>query len=171
MISMKSINGHKVPSKAEIAARVNEIKASVANTAGLSNVETTLDMDNFIASVSCNFNNVQSLNNAVVKLGTKDGRKTAGLETIYSFDASANIFSRWNKFSFKELYNKMSNADKEVFAASEYTAIYKFESTVDHNTNPSAKISANKKAVMLRLNILDVVTGKISPANSIQLHK
>ena len=65
----------------------------------------------------------------------------------------------------------MSNADKEVFATANYTAIYKFESTVASASNKDAAISPGKKAVMLKLNALDIIMNKKSIENKINLTK
>ena len=171
IIKMKTVNGHKVPSKEEITDKVADIKKTIAKTPGLSNVQTSLDFDNYIATLTCNFNKVQSLNAAVKNITEKDGAKLNGAEKNYEFDAAANIFTRFNKFSFKEDYNKMSNADKEVFATANYTAIYKFENSVTAVSNKDAKISPSKKAVMLKLNTLDIITRKKSLENKINLTK
>ena len=65
----------------------------------------------------------------------------------------------------------MSNADKEIFATANYTGIFKFESDVATTANIESKTSANKKAVMLKLNVLDIITNKKSIENKINLTK
>lgn len=167
IMKMKTINGHDVPSKEDIRYRLSEIEKTVSKTAGISQVKTSIDFDNFIASINCNFKNVAALNNAVKNIYLKENAGKKAPEKIYEYNAG--VFQRWNKYSFKDDYTKLSNADKEVFATANYTAIFKFESAVSAASNKETRIAPSKKAVMLKLNTLDVITEKKSIENKINL--
>lgn len=168
---MKTVNGHEVPTKEEITNKVAEIEKAIKNTAGISNVKTNLDFDNYIATVSCNFSKVGSLNAAIRNIADKENGKDKVIEDSYQYDPASKTFSRLNKFIVKEDYKKMSNADKEIFATANYTGIFRFDSEVASTSNKDSKISANKKAVMLKLNALDVISSKKSIENKINLQK
>jgi hypothetical protein len=88
-------------------------------------------------------------------------------EKIY--DYRPGFFERLNRYSFKDDYKKLSNADREVFATANYTAVFKFESTVSTVSNKETKTAPSKKAVMLKLNALDVIHEKKSIENKINL--
>jgi hypothetical protein len=171
IIKMKTINGHDVPSTYDIKYKITEIEKTIAKTAGISNVKTTTDFDNYIASLTCNFTKLTQLNAAVKNVYDKENGKVKGVEKTYDYDAAAKIFTRLNKFLLTEDYNKLSNADKEVFATANYTTIYKFENTITTASNKETKIAPSKKAVMLKLNALDIITGKKSIENKINLTK
>ncbi len=171
IIKMKTINGHDVPSKEEIKSKVADIERTLGKTAGISNVKSSTDFDNYIISISCNFNKVTQINNAVKNIYLKEDPKGKASERIYDHDAAGNIFTRLNLFSFKDAYKKLSNADKEVFTTANFTSIYKFENTVAATSNKETKVSPSKKAVMLKLNALDIITGKRSIENKITLTK
>ena len=64
---------------------------------------------------------------------------------------------------------KILGTAKEVFATANYTAIFKFESAVSAASNKETRIAPSKKAVMLKLNTLDVITEKKSIENKINL--
>ena len=168
---MKTVNGHDVPSEYEIKSKLKEIEKSVAKTVGISAVKTTLDLDNYIATISCNFNKVNQLNGIVKSIANDNNGDGKYNEKSYNYEATKNLFERLNKVSLKKDYNKMSNADKEVFATANYTAIYKFENTVTSVSNKDAKTSPSKKAVMLQQNVLDIITEKKSIENKITLSK
>ena len=168
---MKTVNGHEVPSELEIRNKITEIERATAKTTGISNVKTSMDFDNYIATITCNFNKVNQLNGIIKSVSEMDNKKSKFIEKSYDYDAATNIFSRINKVSLKKDYNKMSNADKEVFATANYTAIYKFENIVSSAGNKDAKISPSKKAVMLQQNVLDVITERKSIENKITLTK
>jgi hypothetical protein len=168
---MKVVNGHDVPSEYEVKNKLKTIEKSMAKTAGISAVKTTLDLDNYIATISCNFAKVNQLNNVVKNIANDNNGAGKYNDKNYSFDIATNVFERINKISLKKDYNKMSNADKEVFATANYTAIYKFENPIVSATNKDAKISPSKKAIMLQQNALDIITEKKSLENKITLTK
>jgi uncharacterized protein YfcZ (UPF0381/DUF406 family) len=169
IITMKTVNGHDVPSKAEIKQKIDEIEKTVAKTPGITNVKTTMDFDNYIATLSCNFLKANQLNGIVKSISDKEKSKNKYTEKSYNYDVATNIFERLNKISLKEDYKKMTNADKEIFTTANYTSIYKFDNTVTSTTNKDAKISPSKKAIMLKLNVLDIITDKKSIENKITL--
>jgi hypothetical protein len=171
IIKMKTVNGHDVPTKEEVKNKIDAIEKNVAKTPGITAVKTTVDFDNYIATINCNFTTVARLNDAIKKVYNSEGGKVNGLEKTYDYNAASGLFTRLNKFSLKDDYKKMSNADKEVFATANYTAIYKFEGNAAAVSNNDTKISASKKATMLKLNALDIVTGKKSVENKINLTK
>jgi hypothetical protein len=168
---MKTVNGHDVPSKEEIKNKIAGIEKTVAKTPGISNVKTTIDFENYIAGISCNFTKVTQVNDVVKNIYFQENPKGKPTEKVYDYNAAGNIFTRLNLYSFKEDYKKLSNADKEVFATANYTSIFKFEGTVTAASNAATKISPSKKAVMLKLNALDIITEKRSIENKITLTK
>ena len=171
IIKMKTINGHDVPSTYDIKYKITEIEKTIAKTAGISSVKTTTDFNNYIATLTCTFTKVTQLNAALKNVYNKENGKVKGVEKAYDYDAANKVFTRLNKFSVTDEYNKLSNADKEVFATANYTTIYKFENNVISTSNTKTKIAPSKKAVMLKLNVLDIITGKKSVENKINLTK
>ena len=171
IIKMKTINGHDVPSKEEIKNKIADIEKTLGKTAGISNIKTTIDFDNYIMGVTCNFNKVTQINNAVKNIYLKENPTGKVSERIYDYEPAGNVFTRLNLFSFKDEYKKLSNADKEIFTTANYTSIFKFENTVAAASNKETKISPSKKALMLKLNALDIISGKKSIENKINLTK
>ncbi|MGB4846120.1 MAG: hypothetical protein WBP16_16755, partial [Ferruginibacter sp.] len=112
---------------------------------------------------------VNQLNNVVKNVYTSEKSKTAPPEKIYTYTPGSRSFNRLNLFSFKNEYKKLSNADKEIFATANYTAIFKFEASVTAVSNKETKIAPSKKATMLKLNALDIATEKKSIENKITL--
>ncbi|MES2850449.1 MAG: hypothetical protein V4685_15425 [Bacteroidota bacterium] len=171
IMKMKTVNGHDVPTKTEIKQKVADIESVVKKTAGISNVKTVLDFENYIATITCNFSTVNSLNNAVKNIGDKEKNTKPGIEKNYEYDAAAKTFSRLNKFALKDEYQKLSVADREIFSTANYTGIFRFQNEVNSTSNTESKIAGNKKAVMLKQNALDIITNKKSIENKISLGK
>lgn len=171
ILKMKTVNGHPVPTREEIKEKLAGIEKTIRSTAGISNVKTSLDFENFIASIQCQFSNVNSLNSVVKNINAKEKSNRPGIEKNYEYDAVAKTFGRVNKFSLKNDYQQMSVADREVFATATYTGIFRFQSNVATASNKESKVAANKKAVMLTHNALDIITNKKSIENKITLIK
>lgn len=167
---MKVVNGRKIPSRNEINNKLGELEKTMLKTPGITNIKTTIDYDNYIISLSCNFNKISQLNEAVKNIYLKEEPKGKVPTTIYQYNVANRTFNRFNTFSFKNEYKKLSNADKEIFATANFTSIYKFENTIISSTNKSSKIAASKKALMLSLNALDIATEKKLIDNKIILN-
>lgn len=169
IMKLKTINDHPVPSKSEILDRLDEIKAELSKTSGITNVKTSMDFSNFICVISLDFSNVTQLNKAIHNVKVSENVKGAMLNDDFSYDAKEKTFERKNVYSLKDTYAKMSNADKEVFTAASFTGIYKFDAEVSSASNSDAKISASKKAVMLKLNAASILKQKKSIENKIKI--
>ena len=168
IMKMKMVNGHKVPDQNEIRQKVADLEKDIKATPGISNVKTVLDFDNFIGTLTCDFASVNNLNTGIKNLAEKSKNKKP-VENSFEYDITGKTFSRLNKFLVKDEYDKMSNSDKEIFATANYTNIFRFDTEVISASNKDSRIAANKKAVMLKLNALDIISNKKSIENKIKL--
>jgi hypothetical protein len=171
ILKMKTINGHAVPTEAEIRKKIADMEKTIAGTKGISSVKTTLDMDNYIMTLSCDFANVTAMNAVLKNIKLKEKADNTMSEELYAYDSKTSVFSRINKFALKQAYAQMGAADKEIFANANYTAIYKFETEVISVSNKNAKVSPNKKAVMIQSDVLSIINAKNSIENKINLQK
>lgn len=171
IMNMKTINGHPVPTQTEINQKVKEIETILKNSNGISNVVTTMDFENYIATVSCSFKKIDDLNAAARKIAIKQKVKAGEVENSYAFNTASAVFTRFDNFSLKGAYDKLSTADKEVFTNAFFTSVFRFDKEVKSVSNGAGKVSADKKAVMLKENVLDIVTEKKSIETKITLSK
>lgn len=171
ILKMKTINGREVPSEAAIRSKIADVEQQLSAMKGIHNVTTKLDWQNYIATLTCQFENISSLNNAVKKIGQLENAPKASVEKNFDYNASTKTFSRLSTFSLKKDYQQLSNADKEVFNDAHYTGIYRFSSQVVRVSNTDSKVSPDKKAVMVKQNVLEVVTDKKTIQNTITLSK
>lgn len=171
IMKMKTINGRPVPTHQEITKKVNEIENVLSQCNGISNVSSTLDLENYIATVKCSFDKIENLNLAFKKVAIKQKAKASDVQDSYAYQSLSKIFTRFGNFSLQTEYDKLSNADKEIFNDANYTGIMRFDSEVKAASNSGSKVAADKKAVMLRESILDIITKKKSIENTITLIK
>lgn len=164
---METINGKKVPKRPEIEAKINEAARIFKATPGISNVKTSMDFDNYIIKLSCNFKKIENINAGLEQLKAKNIVGKMVPVQLYSQSPEKKTFTRNKVSSFKSDYDKMSKADKEVFNDAKYTSVMQFENTIKTQTNNAYQLSPNKKAVKLEANILDFILQKKQLQNTI----
>lgn len=169
---LDSIQGYKVPSKAKIQQELNEAVTYLKKSEGISNVKSTSDFNNYIATISFSFKDVSNINNITKNILAQQKIKATN-NSSYSYNKLTKTFSRKYQAvaTAKTEFNKLKNQDKAVFNTATYTSIYRFESPVTMTTNPASNISKSKKAVMLKSSIMDLINGKINVSNQVQLSK
>lgn len=167
---LDSINGYKVPSKQTIQKEMDEVVAYLKNSHGISNVKKKVDFENYIASISFAFENVSNINN-INQHVLKKLKVNAINNSSYTYNTVNHTFQR-NYTHTKEAvtqYNKLKPEVKNVFKEATYTSIYRFEKPIMNYTNPLAKVSKTKKAILLNTGILGLINGKTNLTNKIIL--
>lgn len=169
---LDSINGYKVPTKQTVQKEMDEIVAYLKKAKGISNVKKKVDFDNFIVSLSFAFEQVSNINN-INQSVLKKLKINAVNNSSYAYTIATGTFQR-NYTHTKEAviqYNKLKPEVKNVFKEATYTSIYRFEKPVVSSTNPLAKVSKSKKAILLNTGILGLINGKTNISNQIILSK
>jgi len=164
---METINGKKVPKKAEIENKINEAAKIFRATPGISNVKTSLDFDNYIIKLSCNFKKIENINAGLEQLKARNLIGKMVPTQIYSHNPGKKLFSKNKVNTFKSDYDKMSKADKEIFNDARYTSVMQFENTIKSQSNTSYMLSPNRKAVKIEANLLDFILQKKQIQNNI----
>ncbi len=175
IMMLDSINGYKVPSEDDINEALKDVVAHLEKTAGISDIQKTKDFENYIFTISCRFENVESINGIFKELIQKQNKngQTAFSTKNFSFEPATNTFQRHFKYdvSIKKSFYHLNKEDRKVFEDASLTSIYRFKNPVKSVSNPNAKIAPNKKAVMLRVDAMGFIMGEQNVANKIQLTK
>jgi hypothetical protein len=169
---MDSIQGYKVPDRNEIEEQMEQAVARLRTMKGISNVSHTVDFTNFIASINFSFRNVTDVNGLVKELLDEYKVKTK-IPVTYHYDREDARFSRDYTYSadVKEQYTRLKERDKEVFRSASFISILRFENPISSYSNQGAKMSKNQQAIMQRLPLSDLVSGKTDISNHIQLSR
>ncbi|GAA4198375.1 hypothetical protein GCM10022289_06990 [Pedobacter jeongneungensis] len=169
---LDSVQGYKVPSRQKIQQELNEAVAYLKKSEGISNVKSSSDFNNYIATISFSFKDVSNINNITKNILAQQKIKATNTSS-YAYNKTTKTFSRKYQAigTAKTEFNKLKAKDKAVFNGATYTSIYRFESPVTSSTNPASNVSKSKKAVMLKSSIMDLINGKINASNTIQLSK
>jgi hypothetical protein len=164
---METINGKKVPKKAEIENKINEAAKIFRATPGISNVKTSMDFDNYIIKLSCNFKKIENINAGLEQLKAKNILGKMIPSHIYNQSLQKKSFVRNKINTFKTDYDKMSKADKEIFNGAKYISVLQFENTIKSQSNTLYLLSPNKKAIKFEANILGLILQKKQLQNNI----
>ncbi len=142
ILLMDSINGYKVPGRQTIQKEVNEAVANLKKMPGISNVKSTTDFNNYIASISFSFKEVSNINNISKNILEAQKIKTTNIST-YTYNRNTGTFTRDYKYynTAKSEFNKLKKEDKEVFKTASYTSIYRFPAAIAKHSNAAAKVS------------------------------
>lgn len=164
---METINGRKVPKRPEIEAKVNEAAKIFKSTPGISNVKTSMDFDNYIIKLSCNFSKIENINAGLEQLKARNIIGKMIPTQIYNQNLAKKIFVRNKVNTFKSDYDKMSKADREIFNDARYITVLQFENAVKSQSNTAYSLSPNRKAVKMEANITDLILQKKPLQNTI----
>ncbi len=167
---MDSINNYKVPSKADITENMSKMIAEIKSIRGVSNVSHQMDFDDFIFSVSCDFRNVDVLNDVITHFATERDQKKVSMKKQFTYDANRKVFTRSYDVNLSKEINRVNQKDREVLEGATVTSIYRFESPIVSAKNSDSKIAGNKKAVMLKVAVTDMISNKKNMKNTITLN-
>lgn len=169
MLLLDSINNYEVPSEIDIRKHFTEITSTVENTKGISNVTNSLNFNEYIFSISCDFNDVDALNTVISNFSTKEEALLIKKQKHFSFDKTQNTFTRNYHYDISRAFQKTRMEDRKVFETASITTIYRFETPILSSKNSTAKIAPSKKAIMLRVNAQELIANQNSMKNQIKL--
>ncbi len=169
---MDSINGYRIPSRAEIDKAFEELVSTAKGIEGISNAVHAASHENYIFIFSVEFTNVDALNKLIATMRERNKNGLTDMPDIhFSYDTKLKRYVRNGKYPVKEHFLKLKKADKAVFNGATFTSIFRSELEVGTWSNKDIKVSPNKKALMLKCDVLDLINEKVNVGNTIQLKK
>lgn len=172
LLKMKQFNGIAIPSETTIKQEMQQVVRTLKATPGISEVHYNLDFNNYIATLSCRFDNVQALNAFSRALSAQFKTQITSYNS-YRYDATSKTFNRSYTYTphLAKEFSKIPNDDRNLFADAYYTNIIRFDKNIQSQNHKYAKISANKRAVFLKVKALDLINGSAHLTNTITLVK
>ncbi|HLT87076.1 MAG TPA: hypothetical protein VKZ57_05755 [Sphingobacterium sp.] len=172
LLKMKQFNGIHIPSETTISQEMEKVVRTLKSTQGISDVQYSLDFNNYIATLSCHFENVQALNDFSKTLSGQFKIQITSYNS-YRYDRTSQTFTRSYTYTpnLAKEFSKIPNDDKGLFAEAYYTNIIRFDKSIQSQSHKNAKISANKQAVFLKVKATDLINGSTSLTNTITLVK
>ncbi len=152
ILALDTLGGKKVPTKIEIEQLINEFKNQLSKEAGLTNVQTEVDLNNFIVKISCDFKTVNQLQSGIKNT----------IQTLYKTKDSEMDNYTWIKWEDQTLYRsipqiapqelkRLKSEEREQLKNGTYTSFTRFDKEIAEFDNTKGQLSKNKKAIMLRI--------------------
>jgi len=159
-IWLEEVDGVKIPNEQEIIQKLNDFKAKVSKIEGISNVSTKTDFDKYIFIIKLDYKNLKALNEVVNTLNKQKNQ--------IHFTGDSKSFERVASYPIPENLLK-DDKKKEDLEKASIIAIYTFDRDIATTTNPTSKISKNKKTVFLKQSMYSVLKKSSLMNNEIQL--
>ncbi len=166
---LDSVNNYRVPSEVEVKKHFAEIVKTVKNTNGITNVSNTIDMEEFIFTLSCSFDNVDALNTVISNFSSKKEAQRIKNHKHFAFDKATQTFTRSYHYDVAKEIKNTNMEDRKVFETASIRSIYRFSKPIVSSENKMAKISGSKKAIMLKVSAQDIIKNRNSIKNKIKL--
>lgn len=150
ILALDSVNGKRVPKLAEIKEKIALYKTKLEEKEGISNVKVDANYDDFVFKFSCDFDNVEHLQDAIkeiIKEESKEKSSTLLTENWLSWDGKQLTRSVPD---IQAPMQKLSGDDIEGLKKGQYLAVTRFDSPVTKVENTQAQISPSKLAVMIK---------------------
>lgn len=172
VLALDSLDGKKVPSLYDIKQKIRGIEEKLESASGMSNVTITADYDNFIFKLHCDFESLAQLQEAIKTIAVAENKG----KSIPEFDHNWLLFSNQTlERSVPELTisktKEIKDKDQKLLKTGSYTSITRFENEILKFDNEEAKLSADKKAIMLRSDPYSLMLNPNLLDNTIYLNK
>ena len=170
ILALDSLDGKKMPDLIKIKAKINEFEKLLRLEKGISNIHLEKDYENFMFKLSCDFKSISILQNSLKKVLNQISEENLTPKSNFNWLA-------WNEKKLereipeisKNQLKKVPKKDIEKLRQGKYICITRFENEIISLSNPKAKLSKNKKAVMILASPHDILFKPNSFHNLIEL--
>ena len=168
-LNMGKVNDVKIPTKTEISAQMDKLKAAFEGEAGISQVSLQKDFEEFIFTFKCHFTDLNTFNAAVNKATKKMARFPVAIPKMNHFSASKGRFVRHFDYPMDGIkkYEDLSFTERFLLESATFTSIHRFPNPVRSQSNAKAELSGSKKAVKIETPLSGFVKGEVSLENEI----
>jgi hypothetical protein len=167
-MEMNEVQGVAVPSKKEIEQEVARIKKALASSPGISEVRANSDFENFVFSVSGNFDKVNHLNNAVNNVIAAVNRFPFSTMDLDNFDYTDSSFRRYFNYPVSMVdYQGLPTMYQYMLESARMVSMYRFQRPIRTCTNEKAVVSGDKRTIRLQHTLGEIIRGTGTIENSV----
>jgi hypothetical protein len=172
ILALDSLDGKRVPSIGEIKQKVSRLNEKLKSESGISNVSLTADYTNYVFKFSCDFASLAELQSAIktIALSENGGNSIPELDHNWLIFSGSQLNRSVPEIAIKKT-KEIKNSDRLMLKEGTYTSITRFETEIEKFDNDKAKLSANKKAIMLRTDPYSLTQNPSLLDNTIYLKK
>jgi hypothetical protein len=170
MLLLDTVNGRPVPKKEDIAEALDKVETALKQEVELSGIIIKRNWEEYIFSINGSFKKISALNHAINKIyNIFEKPEKQVFINKENFNYSDKVFTRFYDYDLANQYKNMPDKDKVVFENASYTTIYRFPFFVGTFSNPIAKVSKSGRAIMLKVDVKELITNAKTIRNSINL--
>jgi len=160
ILVLDEVEGYKVPTLYMIKTKFNTLGQKSMEINGITDVKTESNFNDYIFTYSCHFDNIEQMNVVIDTLSK--AKKTSQSINYYSYAKSTMVFTRTGDDLLKSYYEKLPEKQKAIFNGATFTSVCKFENQIKSQTNTNTLVSANKKAILHKTDIISLIrNGKL----------
>lgn len=153
ILALDSLDGHRVPTKDEIAERISSFQKRLEAKTGISNVLVETNFTDYIFKVHCDFSSIDALQTAIKDVIKEESKEKNLKELDHNWMSwDGNKLVRSVPDITIERVKSLKAEDAELLKQGNYTSITRFQRPVDKFDNTNAVLSKNKLAVMVKTN-------------------
>ncbi len=153
IMQLDSINGKKIPTINDIENELNLLAHELENHEGIKNTDIQMDHEEFIYTISVDFNNINQLSSAINELSYWQKSHIKPTQSIYSYKSSS-LTRKFEPINDRSTDIQVEKYKSELQSGS-YICIVRSSNEVKSVSNSIVKTSQNKRAVMLRASLYD----------------
>lgn len=157
-LALDSLDGKKVPSLGEISKKLNSWLDELKEQEGIRSASLESDFTQFIFRLKVDFDQLSDLENGIKKIIEKNNQKgkISGLEHVWLTYLDDQM-TRKSPSAYQDRARKLKSEEIDLLKQGSYTSIIRFPKEIQESSNPKAKISKNRMAIMLRENTYSLI--------------
>jgi hypothetical protein len=158
ILALDSLDGKRVPSLDEMKQKITSLHEKLKLQPGISNAKLEADYTNFIFKFSCDFASIEDLQYAIklIAISENKGKPIPELDHKWLIFSGTHLERSVPKITLKKS-KQITAKDQLKLKEGTYTSITRFDKEIRAFNNDSAKLSTNKKAIMLRTDTYSLV--------------
>ncbi|MDG1842211.1 MAG: hypothetical protein P8I93_07675 [Crocinitomicaceae bacterium] len=170
ILALDSLDGKKMPDIIKIKDKINEFEKLLRLEKGISNIKIEKDYENFMFRLSCDFKSISVLQNSLKKVFNKISEEKSTPKSNFNWLTwNENKLEREIPEISKNQLKKVPKKDLDKLRQGKYICITRFENEIITLSNKKAKLSKDKKAVMIQASSYDILFKPNSLNNLIEL--
>lgn len=170
IMMMDQIKGYKIPSEKAVEEAISRIENLAKDQEGIHSVIKTVDFEEYITSISLDFDHIDSLNVLIKKAIIQESDESISLDgNHFEWLARTGELKRFGDYILVKENMPIEQEYRPSLDQAEYVCISRFDQDILNSLNENSRISPSKKAVMNRYSVLDLLERKAQINNTITL--
>lgn len=170
ILALDTLDGRKVPSLDEIKSDIDRLIKAFKNKDGISEVSLDANYDDYMFKISCDFNSLLNLQNAIKSVILEETEYKSLPELDHDWlSFKENVLERSVPKITIEKTKEIRQTDKALLREGSYTSITRFDKIIDDFKNKNAMVSKNGMAIMIKTNPYSLIEDQRLLDNTIYL--